>query len=118
MGMPLAAENTTMIIALVASGVLIWLFCAYSAAAFARANGQSYNAWIVIGLMGGPITLAFAYLYFRTTGERHRRKRHGEGHRYDLPEIVRCNNCGQSVPSSFPQCQFCGAPLHRRTKRR
>ena len=37
--MPLAAENTVMIIALVASAVLTWLFCAFSATAVARANG-------------------------------------------------------------------------------
>lgn len=116
--MPLAAENTVMIIALVASGVLIWLFCSFSTAAVASANGQSYNAWLFIGLLGGPVALIFAYLFFRATGERHRRIRHGEKHHYDIPEMVRCPGCGQSIPSSFTRCQFCGSTLHGGTKQR
>ncbi len=116
--MQFAAENTVMIIALAASAVLIWLFFAFSTAAVARANGQSYNAWLFIGFLGGPVAFGFAYLFFRLTGERHRRIRHGERHQYDVPEMVRCPGCGQSVPSSFPRCQFCGSPLHGGTGRR
>jgi hypothetical protein len=114
---PLAAENTVMIIALVSSGVLIWLFCAFSTAAVARASGQSYNIWLLIGFLGGPVSLAFVFLLSRVIGERHRRIRHGEGRRYDVPEMIRCPRCGQSVPSSFPRCQFCGSPLHGAKRR-
>ena len=106
------ASNTVMVIALVASGVLVWLFCAFSAAAQARSNGESYNLWLLIGLVTGPLGLLFAWLYFRLSGERYRRIRHGAGRQYDMPEIIECPGCRQSVPSGFHTCQFCGTPLH------
>jgi hypothetical protein len=116
--MHFAAENTVRNIGLIASAVLIWLFCAFSTAAVARANGRGYHLWLFIGLLGGPVAFAFAYLFFRITGERHRRIRHGEKRQYDVPEMVRCPGCGQSVPGSFTRCQFCGSPLHGGAKRR
>lgn len=106
------ASNTVMVIALVASGVLVWLFCAFSAAALARSNGESYNLWLLIGVVTGPLGLLFARLYFRVSGERYRRIRHGAGRQYDMPEIIECPGCRQSVPSGFHTCQFCGTPLH------
>jgi hypothetical protein len=114
---PLGAENTVMLIAVVASGVIIWLFCAFSTASIARTNGASYNAWLLAGFVGGPVALLIAYLYFRYAGERYRLARHSDGGRYNLPEIMQCPHCDQSVPSSFDKCQFCGAPLHRKGKR-
>lgn len=110
--MPFAAENTMMIIALASTGILAWLFCAYSAASLARSNGHSYNLWLAIGLLSGPVGLAVIYFNIRITGERYRRTRYGDGQQYDLPEIVQCPKCDQSVPRSFESCQFCGAPLH------
>lgn len=115
--MPFAAENTLMIVALASMGVLAWLFCAFTAASLARSNGQSYNVWLVIGLLTGPIGLAVVYFYLRVSGERYRRTRYGEGHQYDIPEMIRCPKCGESVPRSFDNCQFCGAPLHHGRRR-
>jgi hypothetical protein len=109
-----AATNTTMVIALVSCGILAWLFCAYSCSNLARGNGESTTLWFAIGLFTGPLGLAVAAVYFRLAGERHRRIRHGAGHKYDMPEIMRCPGCGQSVPSAYSTCQFCGAPLHSR----
>jgi hypothetical protein len=111
--MPVAATNTTMIVGLASVGVLVWLFCAFSTASLARTNGRSYNLWLLVGLLTGPLGLGFSYLYYRVTGERYRRTRYGEGHHYDIPEMVRCPSCNESVPRSFESCQFCGAPLHR-----
>jgi hypothetical protein len=108
------ASNTIMILALVSCGIIFWLFCAYTCASLARGNGESSRLWFFIGLITGPIGLVFAWLYFRLTGERHKRIRHGAGHKYDMPEIIGCPSCGQSVPSAFQTCQFCGAPLHGR----
>lgn len=109
-----AASNTVMVIALVSSGILFWLFCMFTTAGMARANGQSYNLWLLIGLFTGPLGLLFAWLFFRFSGERHRRIRHGAGHQYDMPEIIQCPGCKQSIPSGFHTCQFCGTPLHGR----
>ena len=99
-------------IAIVSSAVVIWLFCGFSAAAMARTNGDSYNLWLIIGVATGPFGLAAAWVYYRMAGERHRRIRHGADHKYDMPEIIRCPGCGQSVPSGFDTCQFCGSGLH------
>ncbi|HEY5526743.1 MAG TPA: hypothetical protein VIK02_04100 [Candidatus Anoxymicrobiaceae bacterium] len=106
------SQNTIMYLALALVGVLVWLFCMYQCANFARSNGRSYQLWMLIGLLTGPVGLAYAYIYFRFTGERHRRIRYGVGKKYDMPEIISCPSCGQSVPSAFSACQFCGAPLH------
>lgn len=115
--MPFGAENTIMIIAVAASAVIVWLFCAFSTAAVARANGRRYNAWLLAGFLGGPAALLVAYLYFRYAGERHRLERYSDGTRYNFPEMIQCPRCNQSVPSSFQDCQFCGAPLHRKARR-
>ena len=115
--MPFGAEETIMIIAVAASAVLIWLFCAFSTVSVARNSGDANSAWLLAGFLGGPVALAFTYLYFRYLGEQHRVARHGEGGRYNLPEMIQCPRCNQSVPSSFQDCQFCGAPLHRRGRR-
>ncbi|MFH1150446.1 MAG: hypothetical protein V1748_08220 [Actinomycetota bacterium] len=101
-------------IAIIAVGIVVWLFCMYTCAELARSNGQSYGLWVTIGFLTGPIGLAFAWAYFRLTGERHRRIRYGVGGKSDLPEIIQCPRCGQSVPSAFECCQFCGSPLHGR----
>ena len=111
-----AATNTVMVLALVGLGIVLWLFCAYSAAAMARTNGESDGLWLFIGLATGPIGLGAAWRYFRMSGERHRRIRYGAGHTYDMPEIIRCPGCGQSVPSAFETCQFCNSPLHGRRR--
>ncbi|PKQ28749.1 MAG: hypothetical protein CVT63_01175 [Candidatus Anoxymicrobium japonicum] len=109
-----AASNTMMKIALISSVAIFWLYCAFSAADLARSNGGSYQLWQLIGLLTGPLGLVFAWLYFKVTGERHLRIRSGEDHQYDMPEIIRCPNCGQSVPSAYEICQFCKKPLHKR----
>jgi hypothetical protein len=115
--MPFCAENTVMIIAVVASGILLWLFCAFSTAATARNHGGDYNVWLLVGFLGGPVSMLIAHLYYRHSGERYRIARHSDGGRYNLPEIMQCPKCNQSVPSSFETCQFCGAPLHRKGRR-
>ncbi len=115
--MPLAASNAIAIIGITSVAILSWLFCAFSAANTARSNGQSYNAWLLAGLAGGPLTWLFGALYFRFAGERNVRARHSERGQADLPEIIKCTSCGQSVPSSFKTCQFCGQPLHSRKRR-
>lgn len=109
-----AASNTVMVVALVASGILLWLFCAFTLASMARSNGENYSLWMIIGFMTGPLGLGVGWVYFRYTGERHRRIRYGAGHHYDMPEMIRCPGCGQSVPSGFQTCQFCHTPLHGR----
>jgi hypothetical protein len=109
-----ASTNTVMVIAFVACGVIAWLFCMYTAGNIARTNGGNYSLWMAIGFLTGPVGLAFSWSYFRLTGERHRRIRYGAGKKYDMPEIIQCPNCGQSVPSAFDTCQFCHAPLHGR----
>ena len=114
--MNFTATNTIMVAALVSCGIVLWIFCGYSAAAMARTNGESYTLWMIIGLATGPIGLGAAWAYFRMSGERHRRIRHGAGHQYDMPEIVRCPGCGQSVPSGFETCQFCHSSLHGRRR--
>ena len=111
-----AIANPLAITAVVACGVLAWLFCAFTAAAMSRTNGESYNLWLVIGLLTGPIGLGAAWAYFRYSGERHRRIRYGAGHQYDMPVIIRCPGCGQSVPSAFDTCQFCHTSLHGRRR--
>lgn len=110
------AANTLMVVGIVSCAVLLWIFCAFSAANMARTNGRSYGLWLVIGLLAGPAGLLGAWAYFRISGERHRRIRHGTDGRYDLPEIITCPGCGQSVPSAFQNCQFCGCPLHTRRR--
>ncbi|MHB8896656.1 MAG: hypothetical protein ACYC99_15985 [Candidatus Geothermincolia bacterium] len=106
------AANTIMIVALISCAVLFWLFCMFTTANIARSNGENYNLWMLIGLFTGPVGLLFTLVYFRFSGERYRRIRHGAGKTYDMPEIVQCPGCGQSVPSGFNSCQFCGAALH------
>ena len=101
-------------VAIASVAVLAWLFCAFTAANMGRANGQSYNLWLLVGLLGGPAGIAFAYIYFRLSGERYRRIRYGSGHHYDEPDMIRCPGCGQAVPRSYQSCQFCGAQLHGR----
>ena len=115
--MPVAATNVTMVLAIVSVVVVVWLFCAFTVANFARSNGESYGGWLAAGLLGGPITLGVGYLYFRITGERYRRTRYGEKTRSDMPEMVKCPRCNESVPRSFTNCQFCGEPLHHRRRR-
>jgi hypothetical protein len=105
-----------MVIALVSCAALFWLFCMFTTGTLARMNGQSYGLWLIIGLLTGPIGLIFAWIFFKFSGERHRRIRYGVGHTYDIPEIIQCPNCGQSVPSGFHACQFCGASLHGRRR--
>lgn len=115
--MPFAAENTVMIVGLASMGAIAWLFCAFSLAALARGQGQSYNLWLLVGVVTGPLGLAAGYGYFRATGERYRRSRYGEGGKYDIPEMIKCPGCGQSVPRSFEECQFCRRPLHAGKRR-
>src|SRR5665647_2380367 len=111
------ASVSVPLIAGIAIAVVFWFWCAFTAAAISRANGQSYNLWLLIGIVTGPIGLIIAYMTGRATGERHRRIRHGEGHKYDMPEMMQCPHCGQSVPSHFESCQFCRAPLHQKRRR-
>lgn len=115
--MPFAAENTMMIVGLVSFGVIAWLFCAFSLASLARGAGRSHNVWMVVGLLTGPVGLAVGYLYLRTSGERHRRRRYGERGKYDVPEMIRCPKCGESVPRSFDTCQFCKERLQAGRRR-
>ncbi|MDD5448447.1 MAG: hypothetical protein PHO53_04705 [Actinomycetota bacterium] len=103
-------------IALIAVGVVAWLFFAFSTAAVARSNGSSYNVWLFVGFLTGPVGFVFAWLYFRIAGERARRERHASRDS-GLPEMTRCPNCGQYVPESYKRCQFCGAPLRGRKRR-
>ncbi|MDD5749119.1 MAG: hypothetical protein PHP64_08805 [Actinomycetota bacterium] len=100
---------STQKVAIISFGVLAWLFCAFSGAEFARANGGSYGFWLFIGILLGPVGLLFSYVYFRLTGERYRRYRHGVGKKSDIPEMVRCPGCGEWVPYGFKRCQFCGS---------
>ena len=111
--MDTAATSTdkTMVIALVSIAVLGWLFCAFSTSSLARANGRDHQVWFALGLLLGPLALVIGFLMFRSGGERQRRKRYGEGGQYDVPEMVRCPKCGESVPKSYGTCQFCGASL-------
>jgi hypothetical protein len=111
-----AASNTLAIVAVVSLAILGWLFCGFTAAAMARTNGENYNLWLIIGILTGPLGLFAAWAYFRYSGERHRRIRYGAGHQYDMPEIIRCPGCGQSVPSAFEACQFCHTHLHGRNR--
>jgi len=99
-------------IAIISVAVVAWLFCAFSAAEIARTNGGSYNFWLLVGLMTGPLGLALTYGYYRLTGERYRRYRHGVGRRSDLPEMTRCPGCGEWVPIGYERCQFCGTEIH------
>lgn len=115
--MPLAAEDTLKIAGLVSMGAILWLFCAFTIAARARGVGQSYRLWLFVGLVTGPVGLVAGYLYFKVAGERYRRSRYGEGGKYDIPEMIRCQGCGQSIPRSFEECQFCGRPLHAGKRR-
>jgi len=110
-----AVELST--IALVSVGVLVWFGCAFYTAGMARNNGSNYHLWLLIGVLTGPLGLIFGYLYVQMTSERNRRRRHSEGGKSDIAEIVQCPNCGQSVPISFGDCQFCGAPLSRKKRR-
>lgn len=99
-------------LAAIVVGVLAWVICAMYAGGIARNNGQSYNLWLVLGFLGGPITLGVAYVYFELSGERHRRMKYADRKAGNMPEIIQCPRCKQSVPSSFPTCQFCGEQLH------
>lgn len=108
--MYLAAVSTQMI-AIVSVSVLVWLGCAFYAGGLARNNGRSYNMWFLVGFLLGPVGLLITWLYFQLSGERHQRHRHSVGRRSDIPEMVKCPRCGQSVPTSFDCCQFCGAPV-------
>ena len=106
------SNDTMMVIALVSFAVLGWLFCAFYTAGRARANGRDYHIWLAIGLLLGPIALILSLALFRSTGERQRRSRYGEDGKYDVPEMITCPKCGESVPRSYASCQFCGASLH------
>lgn len=103
-------------IALVAVGVLVWFGCAFYTAGMARNNGSNYHLWLLIGVLTGPLGLVFGYLYLKMTSERSRRIRYGEGGKSDIAEMVHCPNCGESVPRSFVDCQFCGASLSRKKR--
>jgi hypothetical protein len=39
--------------------VLVWLACAYYAGGIARNNGGNYHLFVLIGLLLGPLGLAF-----------------------------------------------------------
>lgn len=104
-------------IALVLVAVLVWFGSAFYTAGMARNSGRSYHLWLLVGVLTGPLGLAFAYLFLSLTGERSRRIRYGEGGKSDIAEMVRCPNCNQSVPRRFERCQFCGAPLSQRKHR-
>lgn len=108
--MYLAAVSTARI-SLIMVAALTWLVCALYAAGTARNNGASYHLWLVVGLMTGPLGLVVALIYFRVTGERYRRHRYSVDGRSDLPEMVRCPGCGQTVPHSYMTCHFCGTSL-------
>jgi hypothetical protein len=109
----MSSNDTMMVIALVSFAVLGWLFCAFYTAGRARANGRNYHLWLTIGLLLGPIAFVLSLVLFRSIGERHRRQRYGEGGKYDVPEMMTCPGCGESVPRSYGSCQFCGASLSR-----
>lgn len=113
--MPLA-EVQLSTIAIISILAVAWLFCAFTTAALARNNGQSYSLWFWVGFFTGPLGLFCAYLYFRFSGERRRRIRYGSGRQYDDWEMITCPRCHQSVPASFTHCQFCGEPLHGRRR--
>lgn len=99
-------------IAVIIVVVMVWLACAMYCGGIARNNGSSYSVWFFLGVIGGPLALGVACVHFMMSGERHRRVKYSEGKAGNLPEIVQCPGCRQSVPSSFDTCQFCGEPLH------
>lgn len=103
-------------IALVSVAVLAWLGCSFYTAGMARNSGKSYHLWLLIGFLTGPVGLLFGYVFLHLTSERTRRIHYGEGGRSDIAEMVKCPNCGQSVPRSFGECQFCGASLYGRKR--
>ena len=98
-------------IALISVAVLVWFGCAFYTAGMARNSGSNYHLWLLTGVLTGPLGLVFGYLYLKMTSERSRRIRYSEGGKSDIAEMVRCPNCGESVPISFGNCQFCGASL-------
>lgn len=113
----MAAAIETSTIALICVAVLAWLACAFYAAGTARNNGESYNLWLIIGVLTGPLGLVFALVYFRLTGERYRRRRYAAEEKSDIAAVTRCPNCNQVIPVTFERCQFCGCPLDRRKRR-
>jgi len=112
----LAAVNLA-VIAVISLGAVAWLWCAFWVGATARSNGERYGLWLLIGFATGPLGVVIAYFYFRSTGERRRRTRHSVDRQSDIPMMMTCPNCHQSVPTSYDACQFCGCPLHDRHRR-
>lgn len=94
--------------------VVAWLACAFYAAGRASNNDANYWGWTTLGLLTGPLGAAIAYVYFRNAGESKRIKRYSVDGREDMPRIITCPGCGESVPLSYECCQFCGATLHKR----
>ncbi len=103
-------------IALISIAVIGWLFCAFYTAETANSYGADYTFWLLLGILTGPLSVPLAVLYFRLSGERYRRRRYSVDGKSDLPRMVRCLRCGEMVPESFERCQFCGAPIKKRTK--
>lgn len=94
--------------------VVAWLACTFYAAGRASNNDANYWGWTALGLLTGPLGAAIAYVYFRNAGESKRIKRYSVDGREDMPRIITCPGCGESVPLSYECCQFCGAALHKR----
>lgn len=111
-----AAKVTLAQVGIISIAVIAWLACAFKAASIASNNDGNYAFWVVLGLLTGPVGLAIAYLYFRATGERHRTARYSVGGTGDLPEMVSCPSCHQTVPRIYGTCQFCGKPIGRKKR--
>lgn len=110
------AKVTLAQVAIVSIAVIAWLACAFRAASIASNNDANYQLWAVLGLLTGPVGLAISYFYFRVTGERHRTARYSVSGRGDLPQMISCPGCHQSVPRIYESCQFCGQPLGRKKR--
>jgi ribosomal protein L32 len=112
----LIANITLATVALLCIVVVLWLACAFYAAGRANNNGANYYYWTMIGLLSGPIGAAVAFFYFRAESERSRTRRYSEDGKGDVPKMISCPNCGESIPRVYEACQFCGKPVlkHRR----
>ena len=109
-----AASETLPLVAVTLVAVIAWFACAFKTASIASNNDANYQLWAVIGFMTGPVGLVISYFYFRATGERHRTARYSVDGKSDLPQMISCPRCGQSVPRIYESCQFCGQPLGKK----
>lgn len=114
--MSYAANETLPLVAVISLAVIAWLACAFKVAGIASNNDANYQLWAILGLLTGPVGLAISYFYFRATGERHRTARYSVSGKDDLPQMISCPRCHQSVPRIYEACQFCGEPLGRKKR--